>query len=175
MSRKRSNGEWTDEEWSKWASRTGYFARQRRRMLRHPQPQPPSQNAQNAAPENVQPTEHASNDCPNDCVKRQHSPQSLWLVCMKLVWLSCNMLQHLTSKFWYHSDFHPLEVSWIRLRWCGTAIAADTSIGSAQKLLPLSNPARSLAIYFHILYIMELRVHEEKVILQGAWFSIVFD
>ena len=84
-------------------------------------------------------------------------------------------LQHLTSKFWYHSDFHPLEVSWIRLRWCGTAIAADTSIGSAQKLLPLSNPARSLAIYFHILYIMELRVHEEKVILQVAWFSIVFD
>ena len=118
MSRKRSNGEWTDEEWSKWASRTGYFARQRRRMLRHPQPQPPSQNAQNAAPENVQPTEHASNDCPNDCVKRQHSPQSLWLVCMKLVWLSCNMLQHLTSKFWYHSDFHPLGVSWIRLRHC---------------------------------------------------------
>ena len=107
--------------------------------------------------------------------QRQHSPQSLWLVCMKLVWLSCNMLQHLTSKFWYHSDFHPLEVSWIRLRWCGTAIAADTSIRSAQKLLPLSNPARSLAIYFHILYIMELRVHEEKVILQVAWFSIVFD
>ena len=172
MSRKRSNGEWTDEEWSKWASRTGYFARQRRRMLRHPQPQPPSQNAQNAAPGNVQPTEHASNDCANDCVKKT-ALTSEPLTC---VYETCLIeLQHLTSKFWYHSDFHPLEVSWIRLRWCGAAIAADTSIGSSQKLLPLSNPARSLAIYFHILYIMELRVHEEKVILQVAWFSIVFD
>ena len=97
--------------------------------------------------------------------------------------------QHLTSKFrcsrisflsiGHQSDFHPLEVSWIRLRWCGTATA--TSIGSAQKLFLFSNPARSLAIHFHKLSIVELRVHEEKVILQVAlyyyhlvWLKISF-